>query len=311
MPTAAEPPLVLVIDDQPADRRLACAIIGDALGWRTREAGPGAEALAALAEQVPAVVLTDLRPTDAGGLAFVRAVRRQYPSVPIVLMTAAGNEPLALRALQRGAASYVPKSELAVELAGSLEQVVAAAQATQNRQRLLQYVTRLETEFRLENEPELIPALVSHFQEQMALFNLGDQNELIRVGVALEEVLLNAMYHGNLEVSSQLRQQDEAVFHAVIARRRQETPYRDRRVRLAARVTPDRVEFDVSDEGPGFDPASLPDPTDPANLETVGGRGLLLIRTFMDEVHFGPGGNRVTLVKCRCTRTGSQFDISV
>ena len=55
----------------------------------------------------------------------------------------------------------------------------------------------------------------------------------------------------------------------------------------------------VRDEGPGFDPATLPDPTDPSNLERVGGRGLLLIRTFMDEVRHNESGNEITFVKRR------------
>lgn len=57
----------------------------------------------------------------------------------------------------------------------------------------------------------------------------------------------------------------------------------------------------IRDEGPGFDSTSLPDPTDPVNLEKVSGRGLLLIRTFMDEVRHNPKGNEIVLVKRRRT----------
>ena len=53
----------------------------------------------------------------------------------------------------------------------------------------------------------------------------------------------------------------------------------------------------IRDEGPGFDPSTLPDPRDPSNLERTAGRGLLLIRTFMDEVTFNKAGNQITMVK--------------
>jgi len=49
---------------------------------------------------------------------------------------------------------------------------------------------------------------------------------------------------------------------------------------------------------------TLPDPTDPENIEKVSGRGLLLMRTFMDEVTFDGAGNQITLVKCRTGRPG-------
>lgn len=296
-PTAATTPLALVVDDVPTDRRLACAVIEQQLGWRTREARSGAEALAALAEEQPAAVLTDLQMPDGDGLELVERICGAYPGVPVVLMTAWGSEKLALEALQRGAASYVPKAEIATELAASLEQVAVAGQAARTRQRLLSSLTRVELEFVLENDPALVPVLVKQLQDQLAPLRLCDQNSLIRVGVAIEEALVNAMYHGNLEVSSHLRQEDDATFHRLVEERRQTPPYRDRRLRVVARLTPAWAEFVVADQGPGFDPTSLPDPTNPANLDSVGGRGLLLIRTFMDEVHFNPAGNQITMVK--------------
>ena len=63
------------------------------------------------------------------------------------------------------------------------------------------------------------------------------------------------------------------------------------------RLARDLAVFVVRDEGPGFDPAALPDPTDPANLDKVTGRGILLMRAFMDHVDFNARGNEVTMVK--------------
>jgi hypothetical protein len=209
-----------------------------------------------------------------------------------------------MKALQAGAATYVPNRELAQELVDSLERVVSAARAAQNRRRLLSRLTCVEFEFVLDNDPTLIPTLVAQVQEQLAPLKICDQNGVIRVGVALEEAILNGMYHGNLEVSSQLRQEDESVFHQLIEQRRQEMPYAARRLTVRARMTPEQAEFTVADEGPGFDPATLPDPTDPANLERVGGRGLLLIRTFMGNVAFNAAGNRITFVKRRDAKSG-------
>jgi anti-sigma regulatory factor (Ser/Thr protein kinase) len=62
------------------------------------------------------------------------------------------------------------------------------------------------------------------------------------------------------------------------------------------------VKFVVQDEGPGFDPSTLPDPTLPSNVGQTNGRGLFLIRTFMDEVTFNETGNVVTMIKHRVSR---------
>ena len=61
------------------------------------------------------------------------------------------------------------------------------------------------------------------------------------------------------------------------------------------------VQIAIRDEGKGFDPGSLPDPTDPENLIKASGRGLLLMRAFMDDVFHNETGNEVTLIKRQST----------
>jgi anti-sigma regulatory factor (Ser/Thr protein kinase) len=116
--------------------------------------------------------------------------------------------------------------------------------------------------------------------------------------VALREALVNAIFHGNLEVSSALREVDGGKpYQDLCERRRAEAPYAERRVRLTAVQRRHEVRYHIVDEGPGFDPRALPDPTDVSQLERVSGRGLLLIRTFMDDVQHNGRGNEITMVK--------------
>jgi anti-sigma regulatory factor (Ser/Thr protein kinase) len=61
-------------------------------------------------------------------------------------------------------------------------------------------------------------------------------------------------------------------------------------------VSRTEAKFVIRDEGPGFDPSTLPDPTDPENLLRPCGRGVMLMRTFMNEVTFNDRGNEVTLI---------------
>src|SRR5207253_354782 len=135
---------------------------------------------------------------------------------------------------------------------------------------------------------------------QMVQMKLIDKTGLIRIGTALHEVLVNAIEHGNLEMDSELREKsDRSAYRQVLDQRRQQLPYRDRRVRLRLRISRTEAVCVIADEGPGFDPNRLPDPTDPANLEKSAGRGLFLVRTFMDEVRFNAAGNEITLIKRR------------
>ena len=69
-----------------------------------------------------------------------------------------------------------------------------------------------------------------------------------------------------------------------------------KRVRIEAHFTQDSATIRVTDEGPGFDPAQLPDPTKHPHRRRAGGRGIFLIRKLMDHVEFNERGNSITMV---------------
>ncbi len=100
------------------------------------------------------------------------------------------------------------------------------------------------------------------------------KRDLFGVHLAMEEALVNAIKHGN---------------------RRDPNKH----VQVSCRISPDFVRIQITDEGNGFDPAGLPDPTDPERLETPGGRGVLLMKAFMSRVQHNASGNRVLLEKER------------
>ncbi|OGG54655.1 MAG: hypothetical protein A3F84_13830 [Candidatus Handelsmanbacteria bacterium RIFCSPLOWO2_12_FULL_64_10] len=290
---------VLVVDDAEVSRYLAGRLLERQEGMKAVYAENGREALAVIQREAPDLVLTDLRMPEMDGLTLVEAIRKAHPSLPVILMTAYGNEEVAIQALQKGAASYVPKQNLARDLSGTVQKILEVAQADRQHQRLMDCLTQTEARFVLESDPSLISPLVAHLQDNLRRMGLCDETELIRVAVALDEALLNAMHHGNLELNSGLREEDTDAYYALADARRQEAPYRDRRVHVTAQESRSEAVYVVRDGGPGFDPLIVPDPTDPANLTKVSGRGLLLIRTFMDEVRHNAEGNEITMIKRR------------
>jgi anti-sigma regulatory factor (Ser/Thr protein kinase) len=148
--------------------------------------------------------------------------------------------------------------------------------------------------------------LVAHLQKYAARLQLFDQSAAIHVGIALEEAISNAVYHGNLELRSDLREDGSDIYHRLAEERRQRLPYANRRVHVCARLSRAEAVFIVQDQGPGFDPAELRDPREPCNIHKISGRGLLLIRSFMDDVQYNSTGNEVTMRKRR-TRLGGNL----
>lgn len=288
---------ILVVDDSPVDGRLAGRLLERGLDGEVSYAENGQVALELIAQQLPDLVLTDLQMPELDGLQLVEALKQQYPALPVILMTAAGSEEIAVRALALGAASYVPKKLLAKELADVAARVLSMAREQQTQSSVMERQRRWDTEFVLENNLPLILALSELLKDNFKQMKICDPSQSLRVGIALEEALLNAYYHGNLEVSSKLREEDYQSYYDLATARTQLSPYRERRIHVTARLSPEEGTFIIRDEGPGFDPGSLPDPTDPEYLERPHGRGLMLMRTFMNEISYNAKGNEVRLVK--------------
>lgn len=117
--------------------------------------------------------------------------------------------------------------------------------------------------------------LVHQASERVAELAGFEEDDALNVGLAVREAAINAIVHGN---HSDLR----------------------REVRVTLFSAPGLVQVRVSDQGQGFVPESMPDPTAGENLLRTSGRGLLLMRAFVDEVRFrsrARGGTEVTLIK--------------
>lgn len=296
----APKPRILVVDDSPLDRALASGLLREHLVCVVEEADDGRRALDRIRSSPPDLVLTDVRMPELNGLELVQAVRETHPHVPVVVTTAHGSEELAADALRRGAAHYVPKVHLASRVVETVGDVLVIAREARQRRRLRRCWRRSEFEYCLDNDVSMIPPLVSHLQDSLEQHEDLDAAARMHVGVALHEALRNAVDHGNLELDSSLREQPGDVYYQEGRRRRELAPYAERRVRVLARESPDGSEYVIRDEGPGFDVRSVDsDPTDLANLTRPHGRGLYLIRTFMDEVRHNETGNEVTLVRRR------------
>ena len=286
---------VLVAEDSRTQSVLFRSLLEKA-GYHTVMAVNGREALDMIRNMPPDVVITDLNMPEMNGLELVEALHADFPSIPVILATGVGNEEIAAEALRKGAASYVPKRNLR-DLIPTLQRLLAVAQSDRASAQLSTCATLSDMRFSLPNEGVLVAPLVAKIKRIVESFKIRDGSGAMRVAMALDEALQNAMLHGNLEVSSRLREGDDAnAFYALATERRQLSPFKDRRVNVRVLVTPEKAEITIADEGPGFDPGKIPDPTDPAYLDRPCGRGLWLIHAFIDEVRHNPAGNEITMI---------------
>ncbi|UCF66067.1 MAG: response regulator [Acidobacteriota bacterium] len=290
-------PSVLIVDDDPVDQELARRCLGPLPETVLRFASSGEQALEEIVKDVPDLVVTDLRMPGIGGLELLERVNAEHPLVPVIVMTAKGSELIAVRALEAGAASYVPKIAAKSRLAETAQKVLELATARRSQLEVVSFLERNETHFELPNDPLLITPVAGFLQQNLERLGFGNDWLRTQIAMAIMEALSNAMIHGNLEIGSEPRQRSFDEYNALIEARRGESPYAERRVRCTAHESIASVEYEIRDEGPGFDAERLPDPTAPENLLEVSGRGILLMRSFMDRVEYTDSGSHVRMIR--------------
>jgi CheY-like chemotaxis protein len=292
---------LLIVGDSVEARLCVGEFLQREKGAFTVSTTSNAQALEALDRYKPDIVLAELDDRAAVSLELMTRIRQQSPFVPMILVAYPGTEKMLMKMLRLGASSFVAVGDLGRILLSALGQVLALSRKERRCQRLVGFMTGTECSFLLDNDHTLVPSLMGYLQEGLTRMKLCDAAETVQVGIALGEALWNALYHGNLEISSALRQHDEGAFLEEAEERRQLSPYKYRRIHVNARIDSSEAVYVIRDEGPGFDYSALPDPTAPANLEKSTGRGILLIRAFMDEVIYNDKGNQITMVKRRKT----------
>jgi hypothetical protein len=168
---------------------------------------------------------------------------------------------------------------------------------------------RLELHFSMRNELALVRPVSHYLCRKAAKLGVCRGKSEKYAAIALQEAILNALYHGNLELSKddllrsrdQLLAKDQTEF---ILERQRSVPFMLRLIHISAYLSCTEAKFVVRDEGPGFDyvvctPLVIEDgePTRPQ------GRGLQRMFCFMDDVRFNEAGNQVTLSLRRGSRS--------
>ena len=125
----------------------------------------------------------------------------------------------------------------------------------------------------IKSTPDEGVATIRKLLEQLEALEWPDK-AVFGIHMAMEEAVMNAIKHGN-----------------------KSDP--DKKVHIVLNLSEHEFYAQITDEGEGFDPEDVPDPTADENLEKFSGRGLMLMRNFVDVVRYSPKGNSVELQKSK------------
>lgn len=149
----------------------------------------------------------------------------------------------------------------------------------------------------LPTDLDLTDATVSALEKRLS-DNNWEEDKIAAMSIGFRETLLNALIHGNLDLSDKDKEGGEETWHSLVKRKNIQT---NKKVIVDLEITPEKAAIKIKDEGKGFDPNQdfVADMTSSEGLQKVTGRGLALMKYGFNKVSFDKEDRSVTLIKDR------------
>lgn len=287
---------VLVVDDAKHDR-IALKEIMENLGYQVSEAENGSAALGIFETTTCDLVVTDLNMPIMDGLTLLKKIKLKLPQIPVIIVSANDQLEYVIKALQLGASDYLTKPFEENEIQRSLERVFPIIEDQVLDRLYLKSVRKETRQLVFDNDIDKINSYANLISRNLEWFDM--KAEMLSIKVVLFEILANAIFHGNLELSSAIKNHQDIKsfdeYKRLAREKNSRSPYKDRKIFVNYTADWEKVRYVIRDEGRGFDYNNLQDPLDPKSSGKPAGRGILMIRTFSDEVHWNEKGNEISL----------------
>lgn len=247
------------------------------------------------------LVMTDIRMPEMDGLTLLRSIRQASPLTPVIIISAYGESENIIEALRNRACDYISKPYEQQEIFDSIDRVSRLFDSTAIKKEYAHSLTGETRQFEFSNDHAQTNSIARFLCCELDSYGLHAEKQSMQI--SLIEAIDNAILHGNLEISSSIKSSEDAssfkAFKELAEKRSRMNPYRSRRLTIDYLLDSEKICYTIKDGGAGFDYGALPDPLDPESFNRPSGRGLLMIRTFCDEVSWNDQGNEIKLVKYR------------
>lgn len=286
---------ILIVDDQDSLRNLLVKYMLKA-GLEPIEAENGKRAIELYRLMRPSVVLSDIMMPEMDGLTLLKEIKKIDKQAAVILMTGYGSEEVLIESLRGGAANYFKKPFNFQEVTEAIKHILKYRADIDSAQYYSPFITEEKKEFIFNTEEADIYPIINQITINLA--RLVPIAEILNLKIGMEEILKNAIEHGNLDISAEEKNQaiELGELGKLMDSRLKQNSNSRKKIYITAKLDREAFSVTIRDQGKGFDWESLPQPT-AESLLSFSGRGILLTRIYFDEVLYNGVGNEVTLIK--------------
>ena len=287
---------ILILEDDHASRTYLQSLL-EINGYECMAARNGEEGLEFFDDFNPDLILSDIQMPKMSGLDFLRSIRNNNSDAIVIMVTAYGSEDYAIKAFREGANNYLKKPIYEDELLAMLAKYKPLIREKHVEESIPSLVQQRSLTMKFQSDVNLVPRVVDYLiQETGTMFT---KDELINVELGLVELMMNAIEHGNLNISYQEKSKalETNALNELYQNRLKDSAYAERKVTVLFNQNSTGCEWLITDEGDGFDFQDLPDPTSSDNLLDMSGRGIFISKFMFDSLDYLGKGNMVRIKK--------------
>jgi anti-sigma regulatory factor (Ser/Thr protein kinase) len=263
---------ILVIDDEIE----ICELLQVALemsGHRVRTAQSASKALECLEEQEFDFAIIDMIMPEISGLEMIRIINDQYPRTLTILTTGLQTQDVVKQALEQGAYNFVNKPFSIQEISNIIDLGSRVRTYPVNTKAIQSYLVQ-QLHFVLPSRKDLMEEVAGTIANVAKMLGFPAKLVAMNIPLTVDELFLNAVIHGNKE--------DET-----------------KTISINAVLDAKKISITMADQGDGFDWKRVLARNTPADLENEGGRGIFLVKHYVDDIDYNHLGNTVRVVISR------------
>jgi serine/threonine-protein kinase RsbW len=218
---------------------------------------------------------------EISGLEMIRIVNDKYPRTLTILTTGLQTQEIIQQALEEGAYNFVNKP-FSLEEIGNIISIGDRTRSVQRNVESIQPYLTQQCQFVLPSRKDLLEQVAGTIAELAKIAGFHEKLVAMNIPLTIDELFLNAVIYGNKEIESKT-------------------------VTVNVVLDPEKISIEITDQGEGFDWQRVLDRNSPADLENEGGRGIFLVKHYVDQLQYNKIGNSVSVIINRNRRsiTGS------
>jgi serine/threonine-protein kinase RsbW len=263
---------ILVIDDEVE----ICELLQVALemaGHQVTTSQSAPDALECLEHQEYDFVIIDMIMPEISGLEMIQLINERYPRTLTILTTGLQAQDVIQQALKQGAYNFVSKPFSLEEIKNIINMGNRARSSPSRRKSIQKYMTQ-DLQFVLPSRKNLMEEVAATIANLAQTPGFPEKLVAMNIPLTVDELFLNAVIHGNKENENKT-------------------------VTITVNIDIERITITIADQGDGFDWNRVLSRSTPADLENENGRGIFLVKHYVDHIKYNDTGNQVTVTISR------------